>query len=129
MFHSSSHSYFKTLFFFSRSKGAVARATAPSLSLLPFPLYVNDALGIRDIDAIGIEGVLDFRHDIVVDGIVIRLGNPGKGGDADGVLCKFTDTDFQGIGIEDPFIFLKDLFQQGNGFMVVILITDIEAKK
>lgn len=113
LFHSGSHSYFKTLFF---------------LSLLPFPLYVNDALGIRDIDAIGIEGVLDFRHDIVVDGIVIRLGNPGKGGDADGVLCKFTDTDFQGIGIEDPFIFLKDLFQQGNGFMVVILITDIEEK-
>lgn len=101
MFHSGSHSYFKTLFFFHVVRGCRA-CDSPFSSLLPFPLYVNDALGIRDINAIGIEGVLDFRHDIVVDGIVIRLGNPGKGGDADGVLCKFTDTDFQGIGIEDP---------------------------
>ena len=91
-------------------------------------LYINYALRIRYINTVGIEGILYLGHSVVIDGVIIFLGDLGKSGDAHGAFGKFADADFHRVGIEDPPVFPEYLLQQGNGLVMVVLVTDVEEK-
>ena len=62
-------------------------------SLIIF-LKINDSLRIRNINAVGIKGVLDLGHGIIEYRQVIGLGDLRIGCNSHRVVAEFLDSDF-----------------------------------
>ena len=89
-------------------------------------LDVNDALRIGYIDVILVERIFYFRHGIVIDGNIIFAMDFWIGRNADGIIGKLFDADFHSACIEDTFIFFENIFENLNGFMMVVLVINVE---